>query len=110
MARRLRLVLKDRLRSSQFCGVPGNSILDAVTQLRDAIAYSETTSSPLCFLSLDFQKAFDRIFNQYLFQILEHYGITTWFIERIKALYNNATALVQINGSLYQGPFTSIAQ
>jgi hypothetical protein len=69
MARRLRLVLQDHFRNSQYCGVPDNSILEAVSLVRDAIAYSNTTGTPLCVLSLDFQNAFDRISHQYLFQI-----------------------------------------
>ena len=43
MARRLRHVLKVHLHTSQFCGVPGNSILGAASLVRDAIAYSETS-------------------------------------------------------------------
>ena len=51
MARRLRHVLKDHLHTSQFCGVPGNSILEAVSLVRDATAYSETSGTPLCVLT-----------------------------------------------------------
>jgi hypothetical protein len=61
MASRLRQVLQDHLHNSQYCGVLDNSILDAISLVRDAIAYSETTASPLCVFSLDFQNAFDRI-------------------------------------------------
>jgi hypothetical protein len=97
MAQCLRIVLEDHLSSNQFCGVPGNSTLDAVSQMRDAMAHPETTGTPLCILSLDFQNAFDRISHQYLFQILQRYRITTGFIERIKELYNNAMASLHIN-------------
>jgi len=100
MARRLRHVLKDHLHTSQFCGVPGNSILEAAALVRDAIAHSETSGSPLCVLTLDFQHAFDRISHHYLFQILHRYGISEWFIERLHAIYENARASVQINGTL----------
>jgi hypothetical protein len=55
MATRLHLVLQDQLSRSQYCGVPGNTIMDAVMKVRDAIAYSESTDTPLCILSLDFQ-------------------------------------------------------
>jgi hypothetical protein len=58
MASRLRHVIQDHLHTNQYCGVPGNSILNAVSPVRDTIAYSEKTGSPLCFLSLDFQNAF----------------------------------------------------
>jgi len=86
MARRLRHVLKDHLHTSQFCGVPGNSILEAASLVRDAIAYSETSGSPLCVLTLDFQHALDRISHHYLFQILHRYVISEWFIEKIHDL------------------------
>jgi hypothetical protein len=97
MARRLRLGLQDRLHTSQSCEVPGNSILEAVALVRDAIAYSEMTGTLLCLLSLDFQNVLDRISHKCLFQILQRCGISTWFIERLQTLYANATASVQIN-------------
>jgi hypothetical protein len=52
MARRLRQILQNHLRSSQFYEVHGNSILDAVFLVRDAIAYSEMIGTPLCILPL----------------------------------------------------------
>jgi hypothetical protein len=54
----------------------------------------------MCVLTLDFQQAFDHISHQYLFHILQRYGISPWFVERIHALYDQLTASVQINGSL----------
>ena len=59
MARRLHHVLKDHLLTSQFCGVPGNSILEAASLVRVVIVYSEPSGSPLCVLTLEFQHAFD---------------------------------------------------
>jgi hypothetical protein len=100
MATRLHLVLLDQLHRTQYCGVPGNTILDAVMQVRNAIAYSESTATPLCVLTLDFQQAFDRISHQFLFNILQAYGITPWFCERIRTIYTNVTAAIQINGTI----------
>jgi len=105
MTRRLRHILKDHLHTSQFCGVPGNSILEAASLVRDTNAYSETSGSPLCVLTLHFQHAFDRISHHYLYQILHRYDISEWFIETLHALYENATASVQINGTL-AGPIS----
>jgi hypothetical protein len=76
MVRHLRLVLQDHLRNSQYCGVSGNSILEAVSLVRNAIAYSNTTGTSLCVISLDFQNALNRISHQCLFQILQLYGIS----------------------------------
>jgi hypothetical protein len=41
--------------------VPGNTTLDAVATIRDAIAHAEYTNTTLCIFTLDFKNAFDRI-------------------------------------------------
>jgi hypothetical protein len=100
MARRLRPILAEQLQTSQFCGIPEKSILDAISSVRDILAHSANTGTPRCLLTLDFQQAFDRISHTYLFNILLRYGISPWFVDRIRALYDRATASVQINGHL----------
>jgi hypothetical protein len=99
IARRLHPVLEEQLQSSEYCFVPGNSVLEAISTVLDVIAHAEVTRTPLCILSLDYQSVFDRLSHQYLFQVLRRYGINLWFIERITSLYENAIASVQINGS-----------
>ena len=84
----------------QYCGVPEHSILDAVSKVRDLLAQHETMGTPICILTLDFHNAFDRISHAYVFRTLRAYGISEWFIERIQALYTDASASVQINGTL----------
>jgi hypothetical protein len=59
LAHRLRHILADQLQIIQFCGVPGNSVLDAISSVRDVLVHYETTGTPLCILSLDLQNAFD---------------------------------------------------
>ena len=76
VVRRVRHALQDHLHTSQFCGVPGNSILEAASLVRDAIAYPESSGSPLCVLTIDFQHAIDRISHHYLFQIVNPHGIS----------------------------------
>jgi hypothetical protein len=92
--------MKEQVSRSQFCAVPGNSILEAVATVRDAITYAENAGTPICVLTLDFESAFDRMSHRYLFNILRRYGITQCFIERIRNLYNGATASIQINGMI----------
>jgi hypothetical protein len=58
---RRRPTFSDMLHTSQYFGVPGNMIFDAVASVRDATVYAELTHVPLCILSLDFTAAFDRI-------------------------------------------------
>ena len=100
LAHRLRTLLADYLWKAQFCGIPGKTILDAVATVRDAIAQSEMTHTPLCVLSLDFRKAFDRVAHLYLFTILKAYDLQDSFVDRIKRMYQDATTAVQINGHI----------
>jgi hypothetical protein len=100
LAQRLRQVMADQLQHTQFYGVPGNCILDATSQVRDVIAHADNTGTPLCIRTLDFHKAFDRIARDYLFQILQPYGIRHNFIDHLRARYSNVTASVQINDTL----------
>jgi hypothetical protein len=54
----------------------------------------------MCILSLDFHSAFDRIAHDYLFHILQSYGIRPDFIDHLRAIYSDATTSVQINDSI----------
>jgi hypothetical protein len=104
LARRLRPLLALHLKATQDCGVPGNTISDAVATVRDVIAHAEHEKLPVCVLTLDFQHAFDRLSHKYLFTILCNYGLSTHFVTLLRALYSEAASTVQINGNL-NGPF-----
>ena len=71
IANRLRPWLVDLLQPSQHCGVQGNTVLDAIAAVTEAVAYAETTNNALCILSLDFKAAFDNISHTYLFTMLK---------------------------------------
>jgi hypothetical protein len=97
LARRLSHVVTDQLQGTQYCGIPGNTIMDALANIRDLLAHSEITGRPLCILSLDFDNAFDRISHSYIFRVLRKYGVSTRFVERLQAMYDQAEASVQVN-------------
>ena len=105
IAQRLRPALAKHLKDTQFCGVPGNSILDAAATIRDIIAFAETEKVPLCLLSIDFKNAVDNIAHEYLFQTLKKYGICDPFLHGIMNMYEGASSFVLINGQSY-GPHT----
>jgi hypothetical protein len=86
-AARLRPILAELLHPSHYCGVSGNTILDAVATVRNATEYAETTRSPLCVVSLDFKQAFDRTSYTYLLTVMRSYGFDAGFIEHIEMMY-----------------------
>jgi hypothetical protein len=100
MAQCLKHVLAEHLRDTQYCGVMGNTIIDAVACVRDVVTYADTSNTLMCVLSLDFEQAFDRLLHQYLFGIMSSLGISGNFINKIKALYEQAEAVVHTNGIL----------
>jgi hypothetical protein len=103
IVQRLRPIIEKYLSKTQYCGVPGNTILVAVATVRDTIAYAEHTNTLMCVLALDFQQAFDNISHDYLFTILRSYGLTSRFVNVIRNLCSEATSAVQVNGRLH-GP------
>jgi hypothetical protein len=100
IANRLGSLVTDLLQPSQHCGVPGNTILEAVEAVREAIAQATVTKAPLFILSLDFQAAFENISHTYLFAILQGNGFSERFIHRIRNLYGKAKSSIQINGHI----------
>jgi hypothetical protein len=101
VARRLWPVIEKHLKSSQYCGVPGTSIVDAVAAIRDVIAYSECERRPICELSFDFSNAFERIAHEYLFQVLGEYALPESFVTGIENMYGGATSSVEVNSQFY---------
>jgi hypothetical protein len=103
LANRLRPLIEEHLQKNQFCGVPGNTILDALATVRNTTAFAEIKKTPMCIVSLDFQEAFDRISHTYLATILRSYGLSEWFVDRIRNMYEEAYSSVSINGHI-SGP------
>jgi hypothetical protein len=100
----LRPTLSDMILPSQYYGVPGNTIFNAMASVRDAIAYAGLTHAALCILSLDFTAAFDGISHTYLFQMTKNYDYSMKIIPIMQAIYDKAFSSVQINGYV-AGPF-----
>ena len=48
LAVRMRPVISELLHPSQHCGMPENTIFDAVAAVRDAIAYADDTAPIMC--------------------------------------------------------------
>jgi hypothetical protein len=76
LTNRLRPLIDEHLQTNQFCGVPGNTILDVLATVRNTIASAEIKKRPMCIVSLDFQEAFDRTSHTYLATILKSYGLS----------------------------------
>ena len=76
IANRLRIWMKDILHPAQHCGLSETTVFEALATIRDAVAYTEVSGTPLCIISIDFKETFDRISHDYLFATLRKHGLS----------------------------------
>ncbi|XP_077060974.1 uncharacterized protein LOC143713527 [Siphateles boraxobius] len=100
LATRMSTVLEDVIHLDQACAVPGRKITDSLVLIRDAICFARDRNIRLVVLNLDFEKAFDRVSHQYLFQVLEKMGFPGRFIAWVGLLYNDLSSRILVNGHL----------
>lgn len=97
---RLSCVLGSLVDPDQTCSVPGRSITSNVTLLRDVLDYIEPTNESGILVSLDQEKAFDRVNHSFLFCLLEHLGFGPSFIKWVHTLYTGPNMRIILNGNL----------
>ena len=68
--------------------------------LRDTLAFIDRTGETGILLSLDQEKAFDRVYRIFLLNLLEHFGFGRWFRACVATLYNGAFMQVLVNDFL----------
>ena len=97
---RLSRVLGSIVDPDQTCSVPGRSIHSNLVLLRDTLAFIDRTGETGILLSLDQEKAFDRVDRIFLLNLLEHFAFGPWFRACIVTLYNAAFMQVLVNDFL----------
>ena len=87
---RLAKVLEFIVNPDQTCSVPGGSIFSNVTLLRDIIDFIQETDGCAILVSLDQEKAIDRVHCSFLLNLLEIYGFGPDFCRWISSLYEDS--------------------
>ncbi len=104
LANRLAGVLEQVIQSDQTYCIPGRSIFDNISFIRDIFDLAKMKEFDLGLISLDQEKAFDRVEHKYLLNTLEAFGFIEDFVNKIKVLYNDTESVVKVNGGL-SAPF-----
>src|SRR6266540_3764852 len=78
--------------------VPGRHIYDHICLSKLIINLAEVEEIDGAMVALDQEKAYDKIKHNYLWKVLEQYGIPGQFIQTVKSLYDIAYTSVFING------------
>ena len=88
---RLSKVISFIIHPDQTCSIPGRSIFSKVTLLRDTLDYIERTNETPILVSLDQEKAFDRVNRSFLLDLLIAVGFgpdfCRWIATRLHAHY-----------------------
>ena len=104
LARRLETVIPNIIDPDQTGFIPGRQSFYNMRRLFNILYSSHSTRQPEVLLSLDAEKAFDRVEWNYLFMVLDGFGFGTSLISWIKILYTSPSASVRTN-QIRSSPF-----
>lgn len=84
--------------------MPERSISDNIAVIRDIFDEARLTGQKFVLISLDQEKAFDRVEHKYLWNVFKSFGFPQYFVNIIKMIYNDIESIVKVNGGL-SAPF-----
>ncbi|CAI5480026.1 unnamed protein product, partial [Closterium sp. Yama58-4] len=103
VADRMKSVLHMVISPEQYGFIPGRRLSDAVALVADIIEGAKSDKDDCHMLLVDFQKAFDSVSRDFLFQVLESMGFPERFVGWVKGLHEGTTTKLLINGWLGEG-------
>ncbi|KAI4890201.1 hypothetical protein NFI96_002000 [Prochilodus magdalenae] len=77
--------------ADQACCVPGRSILNNISLVRDVLEVADWHG----LISLDQEKAFDRVEHQYLWDTFGAFGFSPGFVSMVRVLYCNIESVLK---------------
>ena len=98
LTNRLSKVLTSIVGEDQTCSVPGRTIFDNLALFRDTLDYINLTNETGILVSLDQEKAFDRVDRSFLSNVLQKFGFGPVFMRWISILYHDAVMQILVNG------------
>ena len=107
MTERLKTVMDSIVHEDQTCGVVGRTIFSNLHLVRDALYMIAVTDEPAILVSLDQEKAFNRIDHDFLFNVLSEFGFGPNFCRWVRLFYSNVFSRVICNSNLNPSNFSS---
>lgn len=80
--------------------IQNRSLFDNVRRLLNVIFSASQVDFPVIAISLDAEKAFDRVEWPYLFTVLQKINLGPKFLNMVKMLYNHPTAVIRTNNEI----------
>ncbi|GBG91438.1 hypothetical protein CBR_g52393 [Chara braunii] len=98
LSNRLNEVLPCIINPTQAGFVPGRQIVSNIMLARQILRHQELCDQPLAFVTIDLEKAYDRVRWEFLFQSLHRRGIGETFCNWTRLLLTAARTCMQVNG------------
>ena len=100
LANRLSKVLEQVIHPDQTYCVPGRLIHNNISFIRDIFDLGKFFNLEFGLVSIDQEKAFDRVEHNYLWSVLAAFGFSPHFIDLIRVLYCDIESMLKVNGDL----------
>lgn len=100
LTNRLKAVLGKVIHPDQSYCIPGRSIFDSLFLIRDMLGLAQGHQLDMGLVSLDQEKAYDRVSHSYLFEALGAFGFGPSFVSYVRLLYTEVYSLVKVNGAV----------
>ena len=100
LAIRLGDVLGQVIHPDQTYCVPGRLIQNNISFIRDIVDLGKSFNLEFGLVSIDQEKAFDRVDHSYLWSTLAAFGFSPDFINKIQVLYCGIQSILKVNGDL----------
>ena len=102
LANRLQGSLTDIISTEQTAAIKGRTIIENLQLNREIISFANANELEASIITLDQEKAFDKVDRNLLFKTLKTFGYGTKIISIIEAIYNNIEAQIKLNGNMSQ--------
>uniref|UniRef100_A0A3Q3B6N5 Reverse transcriptase domain-containing protein n=1 Tax=Kryptolebias marmoratus TaxID=37003 RepID=A0A3Q3B6N5_KRYMA len=100
ISRRMEYYLLDLIHEDQTGFIKGRQTHDSIRRTLHILAQAKKQNLSVALVSLDAEKAFDRVNWTFLYKVLERLGFNKQFISCLQSLYDKPRARVKINGHL----------
>ncbi|KAJ3583936.1 hypothetical protein NHX12_015433 [Muraenolepis orangiensis] len=100
LANRLKCFIDFLIGTDQTYCIPGRSIVDNLFLMRDAFDVCKLYNLNVGIISIDQEKAFDRVDHTFLAATLQAFGVGEHFLSWVKVLYSDACCVVKVGGGL----------
>jgi hypothetical protein len=98
LANRLARILPDFVDIQQTGFIKGRSIHDNILMLKLIQEKAIREKKPVAMLQIDFEKVYDRVDHEFIWQVMRKIGFTELYIQLVKGLVEGGTEKVHFNG------------